>query len=103
MGFLEDKCIFEVLTKHVILESFPFTCGNDVDMDEFFQKDALVYAHRRLGKSYCCWSFHRGSFCQLSEGNPIERVCILGLSFRSLTNALVKSELGTMLCSIYAR
>lgn len=53
MGFLEDKCIFEVLTKHVILESFPFTCGNDVDMDEFFQKDALVYAHRRLGKSYC--------------------------------------------------
>lgn len=53
MGFLEDKCIFEVLTKHVIMESFPFTCGNDVDMDEFFQKDALVYAHRRLGKSYC--------------------------------------------------
>ena len=53
MGFLEDKCIFEVLTKDVILESFPFTCGNDVDMDEFFQKDALVYAHRRLGKSYC--------------------------------------------------
>ena len=53
MGFLEDKCIFEVLTKDVIGESFPFTCGNDVDMDEFFQKDALVYAHRRLGKSYC--------------------------------------------------
>lgn len=53
MGFLEDKCIFEVLTKEVILESFLFTCGNDVDMDEFFQNDALIYAHRRLGKSYC--------------------------------------------------
>ena len=44
-----------------------------------------------------------GSSCQLPEGNPIERVCISGLSFSNLTNASVKSELGTILCSIYAR
>lgn len=53
MGFLEEKCVFEVLTQEVLLESNPFTCGNDADMDEFFQKDALTYARRRIGKTYC--------------------------------------------------
>ena len=49
------------------------------------------------------WFLHSGSSCQLPNGKPIERVCISGLSFTSLTNASVKAELGTMLCSIYAR
>ena len=53
MGFIDDKCIFQVLTKDVLSECHPFTCGDDGDMDEFFQKDALVYTRRRLGKSYC--------------------------------------------------
>ncbi len=53
MVFLEEKCVFEVLTQEVLLESNPFTCGNDADMDEFFQKDALTYARRRIGKTYC--------------------------------------------------
>lgn len=53
MDFLENNCIFEVLTQEVLAECCPFTCGVDDDMDEFFRKDALVYARRRLGKSYC--------------------------------------------------
>lgn len=53
MSFIADKCIFEVLTQDVLSESESFTCGEDPDMDEFFQKDALTYARRRIGKSYC--------------------------------------------------
>lgn len=53
MSFLVEKCTFEVLTKEVLEESLPFTCGEDKDMDEFFNKDALTYAQRRIGKSYC--------------------------------------------------
>ena len=53
MGFIADKCIFEVLTQDILSECHPFTCGDDNDMDEFFQKDALTYARRRIGKSYC--------------------------------------------------
>ena len=53
MSFLADKCIFEVLTHDILSECNPFTCGDDADMDEFFQKDALTYARRRIGKSYC--------------------------------------------------
>ena len=53
MGFLAENSIFEVLTQDVLSECHPFTCGDDADMDEFFAKDALVYARRRIGKSYC--------------------------------------------------
>lgn len=53
MGFIADKCIFEVLTHGVLSECHPFTCGDDADMDEFFQRDALTYAYKRIGKSYC--------------------------------------------------
>lgn len=53
MGFIADKCIFEVLTQEILSECNPFTCGDDADMDEFFQKDALTYARRRISKSYC--------------------------------------------------
>lgn len=53
MSFIADKCTFEVLTEDVLAECLPFSCGEDDDMDEFFNKDALTYAHRRIGKSYC--------------------------------------------------
>lgn len=53
MSFIAEKCIFEVLTQDILATSHPFTCGDDTDMDEFFRKDALTYARRRIGKSYC--------------------------------------------------
>lgn len=53
MSFLADKCTFEVLSKNILEESLPFTCGDDKDMDEFFSKDAMIYANRKIGKSYC--------------------------------------------------
>lgn len=36
MGFIDEKCTFEVLTEEVLAESLPFSCGEDDDMDEFF-------------------------------------------------------------------
>lgn len=53
MGFIADKCTLEVLTQDILSECDSFTCGDDADMDEFFQKDALIYARHRIGKSYC--------------------------------------------------
>lgn len=53
MDFILEKCTFEVLTEEVLGECNEFSCGEDKDMDEFFNKDALVYARRRIGKSYC--------------------------------------------------
>ena len=52
MTFLEENCIFEVLTNHILLESYPFVCG-DNDMDEFFQKEAIAYTQYKMGKTYC--------------------------------------------------
>lgn len=53
MGFIDQKCTFDVLSEDILSECLPFTCGEDDDMDEFFCKDALTYARRRIGKSYC--------------------------------------------------
>ena len=53
MSFIDQKCTFDVLSEDVLSECEPFTCGEDDDMDEFFSKDALTYARRRIGKSYC--------------------------------------------------
>ena len=53
MSFIDQKCTFDVLSEDVLSECLPFTCGEDEDMDEFFSKDALTYARRRIGKSYC--------------------------------------------------
>ena len=68
-------------------------------------EQSILYHHSGLMNCLhvYIWFLHSGSSCQLPNGKPIERVCISGLSFTSLTNASVKSELGTMLCSIYAR
>ena len=51
MSFIDQKCTFDVLSEDVLSECLPFTCGEDEDMDEFFSKDALTDARRRIGKS----------------------------------------------------
>ena len=51
--FLLEKCTLEVLTQDVLVSAYPFTCGNDDDMDEFFREDALDYTFFKMGKSYC--------------------------------------------------
>ena len=52
MAFLDENCILDVLTESILIQSDPFSCGDD-DMDEFFLKEALDYTRYRMGKSYC--------------------------------------------------
>lgn len=52
MGFLLDKCTFQVLNETTLKECIPFTCGNN-DLDEFFSKECCLYSKQLLGKSYC--------------------------------------------------
>lgn len=52
MGFLLDKCTFQVLNETTLKECTPFTCGNN-DLDEFFSKECCLYSKQLLGKSYC--------------------------------------------------
>ena len=51
-NFLQ-KHFFCVYTKEVMEECYPFTCGKDDDMDEFFAKDVHRFSFYRFGKSYC--------------------------------------------------
>ncbi len=53
MGLLFDNYNLCVLTELTLSECYPFTCGEDEDMDEFFREDALDYTHYAMGKSYC--------------------------------------------------
>ena len=82
--------------------------AKSVEMEVIFNSCWVLEIQNEVSTNLNClhvyiWFLHSGSSCQLPNGKPIERVCISGLSFTSLTNASVKSELGTMLCSIYAR
>ena len=52
-SFLLSNCNLSLLTQEVIDSCYPFTCGTDDDMDEFFRLDALDYTHFLMGKSYC--------------------------------------------------
>lgn len=52
MGILNDKGIFCKLDREMMNSSKSFSCGN-VDLDEFFQGDFIVYAESLFGKSYC--------------------------------------------------
>lgn len=52
MRFIEKNCTLDILTEDTLLETNPFVCG-DSDMDDFFQKDAIIYTHYRMGKTYC--------------------------------------------------
>ena len=51
--FLLEECTLGILTQDVLDTSYPFTCGNDEDMDEFFRDDAVDYTYFKMGKSYC--------------------------------------------------
>lgn len=51
--FLQKNCILSLLTEQVLSESYPFSCGKDDDMDEFFREDAIDYTFYKMGKSYC--------------------------------------------------
>ncbi len=50
--FLLDKCILVPLSEEILAKSHSFKCGN-VDLDDFFQYDALLYKQQLLAKSYC--------------------------------------------------
>ena len=52
MSFIDHKCTFDILSEDVLSECVPFTCGEDDDMDEFFSKDVLTYARRRIGSTF---------------------------------------------------
>lgn len=52
MGFLEDYCLFQVLTDEKIAGSKPFYCGSD-DLDEFFHENVTKFSYNLMGKSYC--------------------------------------------------
>ena len=51
--FLLEECTLGILTQDVLDTSYPFTCGNDEDVDEFFREDAVDYTYFKMGKSYC--------------------------------------------------
>ena len=48
-----QRHFFCAFTKEVMNECYPFTCGKDDDMDEFFLKDVHKFSFYRFGKSYC--------------------------------------------------
>ena len=52
MGFLADNCTFRLLTRELITTCKPFSCGYD-DLDEYFLKDAPLWADQMYGKTYC--------------------------------------------------
>ena len=52
MSFIERNCTLDILTEDTLLETNPFVCG-DNDMNDFFQKDAIIYTQYRMGKTYC--------------------------------------------------
>ena len=73
IDLLQD-CTLHVLTDDVLNECYPFSCGQDDDMDEFFRVDALEYARFRMSKSYC--------FRLISD--PKQIICCFTLSSDSI-------------------
>lgn len=56
MGFLLEKCTFQIFNEEVLDNCLPFDCGDDnisQDLNEFFVKDAINYSKQLLEKSYC--------------------------------------------------
>lgn len=52
-SFVLEKCNLSLLSKEILDECHPFNCGEDADLDEFFNKDAFDYSRFLMGKSYC--------------------------------------------------
>ncbi|SMP29145.1 GNAT family N-acetyltransferase [Flavobacterium hercynium] len=73
MAFLLDKCTLQVYDATISACCDNFDCGND-DLNDFFQKDALLYQSQLLGKTYCF---------TLDE-NPKEIVCAFTISNDSI-------------------
>jgi len=69
-----ESCEFGLLTENLLQEADTFTCGND-DLDEFFAKDAIVYAKQMMGKSY--------AFCTITGRRPCI-VCAFTISNSSI-------------------
>lgn len=49
---LEEDCVMVKLDRDILTYCQKFECGN-VDLDEFFNKDAVLYDRELLGKTYC--------------------------------------------------
>jgi len=86
MGFLSEKCVNKILTEEILQRSKPFKCGK-ADLDDFFRKDALLYAHQRIGKTYCF----------LLEDDPTEIVCLYTLANSSIRADLIPNSRGKKL------
>lgn len=52
MGFLKEKCTFNVLSPSLLSSAFEFDCGHP-DLNDFFQNDCIKYSDQLIGKSYC--------------------------------------------------
>jgi GNAT superfamily N-acetyltransferase len=72
-GFISKSCDFYPLSKEMLAQCHPFSCG-DKDLDEFFLGQADDYGHQLLGKS----------FCYRLKANPAEIVCAFTLSTSGL-------------------
>lgn len=78
MGFLEEKCTFDVLSQQLLNSCNSFDCGHG-DLNDFFTNDSQNYSSQLLGKSYC--------FCL--DKSPNEIVCSFTISNDSIkTNFL---------------
>lgn len=49
---LEEDCVMVKLNNDILSHCQKFECGN-VDLDEFFNEDAILYDVELLGKTYC--------------------------------------------------
>ena len=71
---LLQECSLHKLTDELLKECYPFSCGNNDDLDEFFRIDAMKYSKFLMGKSYC--------FRLLRD--PRQMVCCFTLSSDSI-------------------
>lgn len=62
MGFLVDKCEFNLLSAELLESAHPFDCGNE-DLNDFFKSDCIPYSSDLMGKTYC--------FTETSDPNKI--------------------------------
>jgi hypothetical protein len=81
LGFLLDKCTLRLYNESLISYCEPFDCDN-VDLNEFFQKEAINYQSELLGKTYCF---------TLDE-NPKKIVCAFTISNDSIKTTFLPNS-----------
>lgn len=93
MGFLLNNCSFHLLTHDILATCKPFKCGNP-DLDEFFMKDALLYARNLLGKTYCYLLKSDPSVivCAFTVSNDSVRVDLLPNNRKKKINKAIPRE-----------